>query len=174
MKKYTKQEMVDRGGCGNDLVVVCERQCPFEQIFPRISHHDCYENGVKKYMETKDPLTYKSLALAINHEIKICHKNMPAHEWIIYCPTQEFWKDNNAIIYSPVFSDLSGWSHWVEPKKEFKPYSLNIWLPTDMPCADARYVSFANRLLGCLEDFTWQKDVLTSHKFKITVEKAED
>jgi len=124
-------------------------------------------------MYTKDTLTYKSLALAINHEIKICHKNMPAHEWIIYCPTQEFWKDNNAIIYSPVFSDLSGWSHWVEPKKEFKPYSVDVWLDTDIPSLKNTCERLENKLL-CGVKYGYTSMAECKHKFKITVEKAED
>jgi len=241
--------MVDRGGCGCDLTINCEMNCPFDQTYPAVSHIDCYENGVKKYMETKekkmkkytkdemlergrcktqgesyilciqcpyegseedetqsmdncltisnekymkekglksdsitidemtdkkDPLTYQTLALAINHEIKICHKNMPDHEWIIYYPTQELWKDNNAIVYSPVFSKIEDWSHWTKPKPEFKPYSIDIWLDTDTPNFDAACGTFTSRLFGYHSDYSLEETKTYPHKFKITVEKAED
>lgn len=120
--------------------------------------------------EQKDSLTYKTLALVINHEIKICHKNMEPHEWIAI--HDDNWRDNNDIVYSPVFSRIDEWTYWTEPEKEFKPYSMDVWLSTDIPSLDSSFSMIENRLFhGVRYDYTAMGEC--KHKFKITVEKAD-
>jgi hypothetical protein len=127
----------------------------------------------KEHKIQKDPLTYKSLALVINHEIRICHKNMEPHEWISI--RDDVWMDNNNIVYSPVFSRIEDWTYWTEPKEEFKPYSLNVWLDTDMPKISKDDKSFVDqKIFGESVIYSWGKNETTPHKFKITVEKAEE
>jgi hypothetical protein len=62
-----------------------------------------------------------------------------------------------------------------EPKEEFKPYSIDVWLDTDAPKKNlgVKDKSLKFRLIGdgCY-DYTAMGEC--KHKFKITVEKADD
>ena len=173
---YTKEEMLMFTTCVS--CVEC-KDCPFERIGGELVYKpDCYKENVSQYkkekemQEQKDPLTYKSLALVINHEIKICHKNMEPHEWIAIHDDGK-WRDNNNIVYSPVFSRIEDWTYWTEPKEEFKPYSIDIWLDTDTPKPNSSYFNLGNRLTGSADYNFHSNEEECKHKFKITVEKAD-
>jgi len=54
MKKYTKQEMVDRGICTDEKITSCLR-CPFQdEKTSYISAPDCYEENIAKYKKEKE------------------------------------------------------------------------------------------------------------------------
>lgn len=176
---YTKEQMIEGGECAGRVDCL---DCPFEKLSEHIFFKaECYQINKARYLKEKemekiqkDPLTYKSLALVINHEIRICHKNMEPHEWISIRDDGK-WRDNNAIVYSPVFSRIEDWTYWTEPKEEFKPYSVDVWLNIDRPEIHKEDKAFIDtKVFGEDVVYSWKKTTTTPHKFKITIEKAEE
>ena len=61
-----------------------------------------------------------------------------------------------------------------EPKEEFKSYSVDVWCKDPNPAYDEREANLVDRVFGCFSRINKKETPEYPHKFKITVERADE